>query len=128
MNILTDVFQKFTIKNQDVEGLLSLYEASYLGTNDDDILSWAMTFAENELRKSIVGGMSPENIVSRALELPRHLRMERLESRLYIDEYSKQNNHNALLLQLAKHDFNQVQSLYQMELAEVSRYTSSFFF
>ncbi|CAA2955756.1 Probable terpene synthase 11 [Olea europaea subsp. europaea] len=60
--------------------------------------------------------------VTRALELPRHLRMARLESRLYIDEYSMGSNFNQILLEQAKLDYNKVQSLHQIELAELSRW------
>ncbi|XP_051124875.1 monoterpene synthase TPS4, chloroplastic-like [Andrographis paniculata] len=121
----SDIFTKFMVENQDKEGLLCLYEASYLGTNDEYILSKAMTFAEAELKSTARGTALPQHLsrlISRALELPRHMRMERLESRLYIDEYYNQNHPNDHLLKLAKSDYNHVQSLYQMELAEVSRW------
>ncbi|XP_051125788.1 monoterpene synthase TPS4, chloroplastic-like isoform X2 [Andrographis paniculata] len=119
--VSSDVFKKFMLKEQDKEGLLNLYEASYLGGNGEDTLSEAMKFAENELKSLPV----PQHIsrrVARALELPRHLRMERLESRLYIDEYRCQDNHCPLLLKHAIFDYNEVQSLHQTELAEVSRW------
>ncbi|KAL2474660.1 Tricyclene synthase [Abeliophyllum distichum] len=58
--------------------------------------------------------------VTRALELPRHLRMERLEFRLYIDEYSMGSNFSPILLEQAKLEYNKVQSLHQIELAELS--------
>ncbi|KAL2493949.1 S-(+)-linalool synthase [Forsythia ovata] len=60
--------------------------------------------------------------VTRALELPRHLRMPRLDSRLYIDEYSMGSNFSPILLEQAKLDYNKVQSLHQIELAELSRW------
>ncbi|XP_051125999.1 monoterpene synthase TPS4, chloroplastic-like [Andrographis paniculata] len=121
----SDIFTKFMVRKQDKEGLLCLYEASYLGTSDEYILSKAMTFAEKELKLMARSTTLPRHFswpISRALELPRHLRMERLESRLYIDEYSNQSHPNDHLLKLAKSDYNHVQSLYQMELAEVFRW------
>ncbi|CAK9149255.1 unnamed protein product [Ilex paraguariensis] len=81
--------------SEDTLGMLSLYEASYLGVKGEDVLQ--------------------------SLELPRHLRMARLEARRYIEEYSRESDHNSTLLELAKLEYNQVQSLHQMELAEVSR-------
>ncbi|XP_051125828.1 monoterpene synthase TPS4, chloroplastic-like isoform X2 [Andrographis paniculata] len=119
--VSSDVFRKFMVKEQNKEGLLSLYEASYLGANGEDTLSDAMKFAKNELKSSPV----PQNIsrrVARALELPRHLRMERLESRLYINEYHYQDNHCPILLKHAIVDYNEVQLLHQTELAELSRW------
>ncbi|KAL2474661.1 terpene synthase 02 [Abeliophyllum distichum] len=84
--ISCDVFKKFADKNgkfkesliQDKRGLLSLYEASSLGANGENILSEAMKFAETHLRLSI-SDMEQQlrRQVTRALELPRHLRMER---------------------------------------------------
>ncbi|XP_051124747.1 monoterpene synthase TPS4, chloroplastic-like [Andrographis paniculata] len=119
--VSSDVFRKFMLKEQDKEGLLSLYEASYLGSNGENMLSEAMKFAENELKSSPLQQRMSRR-VARALELPRHLRMERLESRLYIDEYRCQDNHCPLLLKHAIYDYNEVQSLHQTELAELSRW------
>ncbi|XP_022847491.1 probable terpene synthase 11 [Olea europaea var. sylvestris] len=126
-----DVFKKFMEKNgkfkesisQDTRGLLSLYEASSLGASGEDILSEAMRFAVTQLRLSMPSmGKQLCRQVTRALELPRHLRMARLESRLYIDEYSMGSNFNQILLEQAKLDYNKVQSLHQIELAELSRW------
>lgn len=108
--------------SQDTRGLLSLYEASSLGASGEDILSEAMRFAVTHLRLSMPSmGKQLCRQVTRALELPRHLRMARLESRLYIDEYSMGSNFNQILLEQAKLDYNKVQSLHQIELAELSR-------
>lgn len=126
-----DVFKKFMDKNgkfkeslnQDTKGLLSLYEASSLGAFGEDILSEAMKFSETHLTQSIPG-MGPQlhRQVTRALELPRHLTMARLESRLYIDEYSMGSNYSPTLLEQAKLDYNKVQTLHRIELAELSRW------
>uniref|UniRef100_A0A1W7HBY8 Putative geraniol synthase n=1 Tax=Scoparia dulcis TaxID=107240 RepID=A0A1W7HBY8_SCODU len=132
MPVSCDVFKKFMgekkFKNslsQDTEGLLNLYEASYLGANGEDNMSEAIKFSEGQLIKSIQG-LLPNDLLSRrvrrALLLPRHLRMERLESRVYIDEYGMQIGHDSIILQQAKLDYNQVQLLYKEELAELSRW------
>ncbi|KAG8386980.1 hypothetical protein BUALT_Bualt03G0205000 [Buddleja alternifolia] len=133
--VSSDVFRKFVASdngkfkkslNRDKEGLLSLYEASYLGTKGDEILSEAMRYSKSQLKLSVDDeGTLPRDLsgrIRRALELPRHLRMDRLETRLYIDEYSKQNDHSSLLLQHAKLDYNQLQLLHQTELTEISRW------
>ncbi|WOG94622.1 hypothetical protein DCAR_0313918 [Daucus carota subsp. sativus] len=57
-----------------------------------------------------------------ALELPVNWRMLRLEARWYIDFYSRSNNMNPELLELAKLDYNTVQGLYQEELKIASRW------
>ncbi|TXG55303.1 hypothetical protein EZV62_020559 [Acer yangbiense] len=127
----TDTFNKFLNKDgnwkqsisKDTWGMLSLYEASYLATKDEQMLLQAMEFTRTHLTQSMPF-MAPEyrRRISQALELPRHLRMARLEARKYIDEYSREWNHNLALLELAKLDFNMVQSLHQRELAEIQRW------
>ncbi|KAA8531159.1 hypothetical protein F0562_005927 [Nyssa sinensis] len=130
-HISADVFQKFVDKNgkfkeslrEDTWGMLSLYEASYLGAKGEDILSQAMEFTETHLKQSIP--LMPPQLgrqVQQALELPRHLRMERLEARRFIEEYTRESDHSSALLELAKLDYNQVQLLHQSELNEISRW------
>ena len=128
---MTDIFQKFMDNNgkfkdslkEDTLGMLSLYEASYLGSNGEDILLQALEFTETHLKKLLPGLAPPlAKKISQALELPRHRRMARLEARRFIEEYGGESDHNPDLLELAKLDYNKVQSLYQMELSEISRY------
>ncbi|GFY99123.1 terpene synthase 21 [Actinidia rufa] len=127
----TDIFQKFLGNNgkfkeslsKDTQGMLSLYEASYLGAYGEDILSHAMEFTDARLKQS-VPFMEPQlgRRVSQALELPRHLRMERLEASRFIAEFGRECDQSSQLLELAKMDYNKVQSLHQTELAEISRW------
>ncbi|KAJ9542355.1 hypothetical protein OSB04_028861 [Centaurea solstitialis] len=127
----SDVFGPFLDANgkfkessiQDIETMLSLFEASYLGANGEDILSHAKEFTTIHLMKS-VPQLTPtqREDVLHSLELPRHLRMARLESRRYIEEYGNESDHIPILLELAKLEYNQVQSLHQMELAEITRW------
>ena len=51
-----------------------------------------------------------------ALELPLHWRTDRLETRWFIDAYAKTKDMNPTLLELAKLDFNIVQSGHQEDL------------
>ncbi|XP_058088130.1 monoterepene synthase TPS1, chloropastic-like isoform X2 [Magnolia sinica] len=103
-------------------GLLSLYEASYHGLDGETILDEAKAFTSKHLRelKHIQGNIAMQ--VDHALELPVHWRMTRLEARWYVDFYEKKEGMNPILLQLAKLDFNMVQSNYQRELRKVSRW------
>lgn len=129
-SLKSDIFQKFIDNNgkfkdslkEDTLGLLSLYEASHLGANGEDVLLEAMDFSEAHLKGSL--SSLPSQLatkVSGALELPRHRRMARLEARRYIQEYSEESGHDPDLLELAKLDYNKVQSLHQMELSEITR-------
>lgn len=107
----------------DTLGLLSLYEASYMGAKNETILEDAMEFTKTHLTRSLPS-LSPQLKVKvgQALELPTHLRMARLETRRFIEEYATQINHNPILLELAMLDYNRVQSQHQTELVEITRW------
>ncbi|KAH0460538.1 hypothetical protein IEQ34_011201 [Dendrobium chrysotoxum] len=108
----------------DVKEMLSLYEASYLAMEGEEELDEAGKFAMEHLRHLDRSLLSPQLIeeIDHALELPLHWRMPRLHSRWFIDAYGKQENVNAILLELAKLDFNIAQSIYKTELKEMSKW------
>ncbi|XP_052177612.1 tricyclene synthase TPS4, chloroplastic-like [Diospyros lotus] len=126
-----DVFRRFKDSDEnfsnylaeDVKGFLSLYEASYLAFEGEDLLDEAKAFASSQL-KGFKGDIDAALMdqINRALELPLHHRMSRLEGRWYIENYSKREDANHSLLRLAKLDFNMVQSTLQRELKEMSRW------
>jgi len=126
-----DVFNKFLDKSgnfkesvtRDVWGMLSLYEASYLGAKEEEVLQYAMEFSSAHLHQSLPH-LSPEEgrVVVEALKLPRHQRMRRLEAKNYMVQYSKESSQIPSLLELARLDYDMVQSMHQKELAEISRY------
>ncbi|GMN21007.1 hypothetical protein TIFTF001_050089 [Ficus carica] len=60
-------------------------------------------------------------LVSHALELPLHRIMPRLETMWYIDLYGKRQDMNPTWLELAKLDFNVVQSTHLEDLKHSSR-------
>lgn len=110
---------------EDTKGLLSLYEASYLCMEDENIMENARDFATHYLMESLKKKKMDENVgeqVSHALEMPVHWRMERLEARWFIEIYHKTENMNPLLLELAKLDYNMVQATYLEELKQMSRW------
>ncbi|KAL9322540.1 hypothetical protein ACSQ67_010593 [Phaseolus vulgaris] len=127
----SDVFKKFLDKSgnfkesitNDIWGMLSMYEASYLGAKGEEVLEKAMDFSTAHLHQSLQH-LSPDvgNLVARALTLPRHLRMSRLEARNYIKEYSQVSSHMPYLLEMAKIDYAMLQSMHQKEFAEISRW------
>ncbi|KAH7576523.1 hypothetical protein JRO89_XS01G0098700 [Xanthoceras sorbifolium] len=107
----------------DVKGMLNLYEASYLSFEGENILDEALTFSTTHLN-GFKTNLGPDlsQLVSHALELPLHRRMIRLEARWYIEAYSQRKYVNGLLLELAKLDFNMVQSVLQSDLKDMSRW------
>ncbi|KAL0535857.1 hypothetical protein IC582_024784 [Cucumis melo] len=126
----TDVFNAFkddmgnfkTCFYEDINGMLSLYEASFLSTKGETVLEEAKCFAVkylNEFIKSSKDELKVE-IVEHALKLPLHWRIERLEARWNIDIYERIGALNPILLEIAKLDFNMVQSIYQEDLKYAS--------
>ena len=125
-----DVFNKFLDKSgnfkeslaRDTSGMLSLYEASYVGAKGEEVLQHAMEFSKTHLRQSLTYlGSEVGRLVGGALTLPSHQRMPRLEAKNYMVEYSQASNQIPELLELARIDFDIVQSMHQNELAEISR-------
>lgn len=126
----TEVFDKFKSKNgrfmddisHDIIGLLSLYEASHLGIEGEDELEEARRFSAIHLKsvvRNLEGDLADE--VHQSLEVPLHWRMPRLETRNFIHIYERRNSKNSTLLDLAKLDYNLVQSAYQKEVKELTR-------
>lgn len=130
---LPDVFKIFTdgegsfkdCLGNDVKGMLSLYEAAYLGFEGESLLDEALAFTSIHLRNLSRSDVTQEKgvseQVSHALELPLHHRMLRLEARWQIESYSKRADANEVLLEFAKLDYNMVQQTLQRDLKDVSR-------
>ncbi|PIA43237.1 hypothetical protein AQUCO_02000578v1, partial [Aquilegia coerulea] len=125
------VFDKFKDENgsfktclaEDVKGMLSLYEASYLGLEGEDLMDEAKIFTTKHL-KNLKRNTSPllAEKVEHALELPLHWRTTRLEARWYIDIYENEDSKIPVVLDLAKLDFNIVQAIYQAEVVKLTRW------
>ncbi|KAF8409457.1 hypothetical protein HHK36_005533 [Tetracentron sinense] len=108
---------------EDTKGMLSLYEASYLSLQDEVILDEARDFTSRHLKdikENIDLNLAKQ--VSRALELPLHWRMLRLEARWFVDIYERREDMNPILLELAKLDFNMVQETHRNDLRVMSRW------
>ncbi|XP_065875595.1 terpene synthase 10-like [Euphorbia lathyris] len=109
---------------EDYKGMLSLYEASFFSEGGENMLEAAREFAYNNLRKHIQQNQEIDpyyaKLINHALELPLHWRMQRLESRWFIDMYEIKQGMDARILELAKLDFNNVQATYQADLQYAS--------
>ncbi|CAI9759955.1 unnamed protein product [Fraxinus pennsylvanica] len=127
--VSADIFENFKDHNgnfkgslaQDIPGMLTLYEASHVAYNGENILDEAREFTTMNL-KEMLGkiDMKMGARVIHALEIPFQCRMQRLEARWNIEAYTKKDEANQLLLKLAKLDFNMVQSMLQRDLQQVS--------
>ena len=107
----------------DINGILSLYEASFLSLENETIMDKARDFTSKYLKE--YKKKNEDNdislLVHHALEIPLHWRMPRLESRWFIDVYQRRHNKSEVLLKLAKLDFNMVQATHQEDLQHTSR-------
>nr|GEU47769.1 beta-caryophyllene synthase [Tanacetum cinerariifolium] len=115
---------------RDVEGLLELYEATYLRVEGEDILDDALVFTRTHLeiiaRDSLQGNSALSKQINRALERPLRKKLPRVEAFQYIPFYQQQVSHNKSLLKLAKLGFNLLQSQHKKELSQVSKWWKGF--
>ncbi|KAB5512052.1 hypothetical protein DKX38_029080 [Salix brachista] len=125
------VFKKFKDTNgefkktmmNDVKGILSLYEASFLSVHGEQILDEAHVFTKANLESSAM--QSSQRLgdhIRNALIRPFHKGAPRIEARKYISFYEEDESRNDTLLKLAKIDFNRVQLLHKQELSILSRW------
>ncbi|XP_074267341.1 putative sesquiterpene synthase [Silene latifolia] len=122
-----DVFKRFMSNkdfqddiSNDIEGILSMYEACHVAVHGDDILEEALELTTTLLKSLVNQLKSPmADQIEHALHQPLHKGMIRLESKHFISFYQKIHSHNKSLLRLAKLDFNLLQSFHQMELRDL---------
>ncbi|XP_042450148.1 terpene synthase 10-like [Zingiber officinale] len=112
-----------------IRGLLSLYEASYIEKEGETVLKEAMDFATEQLKEFMEEVSVPESgglrdQVAHALQIPLNWRLERVQHRWFIEAFRGDDTINPLLLEFAKLDFNMVQDAYKSELRELSRWWS----
>ncbi|KAH7845066.1 hypothetical protein Vadar_018587 [Vaccinium darrowii] len=130
-NLSSSIFKKFTNGNgvfketicNDMMGMLSLYEATYLKVHGEDILDEAFHFTKVGL-ESLKPHLSPHlgEHVTHALYQPLHRDIPRLQARYYISFYENDPSRNEKLLRLAKIDFNRLQMLHKQELSDLIRW------
>nr|UZF96592.1 bornyl diphosphate synthase [Artemisia annua]UZG94252.1 bornyl diphosphate synthase [Artemisia annua] len=110
--------------NEDTLGMLNLYEASFHSFEDENILDEARDFTTKYLQGSIwkISDQYLSLLTSRALDMPLHWRLPRVESKWFIEAYEKRSGMNTTVLDLAKLDFNMVQAVHQEDLKHASRW------
>lgn len=106
----------------DVQGMLSLYEATFLSIHGEDILDDAKAFTTKHFRSLAINDLIPPLAlqVQRALDISLRNGVERVHARHYISIYEDDEYRIETLLDFAKLDFNIVQSLHKIELLELS--------
>ncbi|WCJ24381.1 Alpha-copaene synthase [Euphorbia peplus] len=104
----------------DVQGMLCLYEASFLSIRGEDILDEAIAFTTTNLQL-ILPKLTPnvaEDVVH-ALNRPIRKALPRLEASRFIPIYERDESHNKTFLKFAKLDFNMLQVQHQEELKAI---------
>ncbi|TVU42231.1 hypothetical protein EJB05_08624, partial [Eragrostis curvula] len=126
-DVSSDVFLKFrgeqgNISSDDVNCLMTLYDAAHMRTHGEQILDSIINFNKSKLQSSIKTIFEPElaEEVRTTLETPRFRRVERVEARRYISVYEKKPTRNETILRFAKLDYNILQALYCEELKELT--------
>ncbi|KAJ1441934.1 Terpenoid cyclases/protein prenyltransferase alpha-alpha toroid [Sesbania bispinosa] len=130
-HILPDIFKKF--KNEqgnfsdtlidDVEGMLSLYEAAHLRIHEEEILDEALAFTSLHL-ELMTTQLSPSLAakVNYTLKRPFFKNLPRLVASHYISTYEEDPSHDETLLIFAKLDFNMLQKVHQKEAGSISKW------
>ncbi|XP_062190962.1 (E)-beta-caryophyllene synthase-like [Phragmites australis] len=131
--VCSDVFLKFRdeqgdVSSDDVNCLMTLYDAAHLGTHGEKILDAIITFNKNRLQSVMKTNLEPElaEEVRFTLETPRFRRVERVEARRFISVYEKKAARDETILEFAKLDYNILQVLYCQELKELTTWWKDF--
>jgi hypothetical protein len=110
----------------DSDGLLALYQASYLAFPGETELDQARAFAVAKLAGRRDDGSADSCPSSTHLSLPLHWTAPRLQAMWSLKDQVERgrpdHQDQAIILQLAQLDFNLVQALHRRELAEVTRW------
>ncbi|KAI3499040.1 hypothetical protein L1887_34832 [Cichorium endivia] len=110
----------------DVQGMLDLYEATYMRMPGEVILDDALLFTKTRLDHIAKDPHRANNIdstqIQQALKQPIRKRLPRIEAIRYIPFYQEQASHNESLLKLAKLGFDLLQSLHKKELSQLSKW------
>ncbi|KAI3510528.1 hypothetical protein L1887_17594 [Cichorium endivia] len=127
LNTYKDKEGRFSVDlKNDLQGLLDLYEATYLSIPGEVILDDALDFSRNCLADMAKTNHVVTTEIHEALKQPLNKRVPRLEAVRYIPFYERQTLHNDSLLKLAKLGFNLLQSLHKKEIFELSKWWKRF--
>ncbi|KAH0467957.1 hypothetical protein IEQ34_002990 [Dendrobium chrysotoxum] len=111
-----------------IKGMLSLYEASFLAMDGEDEIDDAMEFALKHLNDFMRSNSSINPLLAQhiamALELPLHHRIPKFQAQMFIEHsrHIKEINVDSIVLELGQLDFNMTQSIYKRELKEISKW------
>lgn len=110
------------ITSDDVNTLMTLYDAAHVRTRGEHILNNIITFNRRKLQSLLETNLEPAlaEEVRVTLETPRYRRVERVEARRFISVYENKAERDSTILEFAKLDYNIIQVLYCKELKELT--------
>ncbi|KAI7755199.1 hypothetical protein M8C21_023891, partial [Ambrosia artemisiifolia] len=114
---------------KDVQGMLALYEATYMRVEGEQLLDEALEFTKTHLAiiaKDPSYDSSLRAEIQQALKQPLRKKVPRLEALRYMPIYQQQPTHNEVLLKLAKLDFNILQAMHKKELSQLCKYAKEY--
>uniref|UniRef100_A0A0D3FIQ8 Terpene synthase N-terminal domain-containing protein n=1 Tax=Oryza barthii TaxID=65489 RepID=A0A0D3FIQ8_9ORYZ len=129
--VSADVFDKFrdgsgsfsSSLRDDPKGLLSLYNAAHMAAPREIALDDIIAFARCHLKALSMDGELKSPLaeqVSRALDIPLPRFPRRLETMSYLVEYEQEDEHDDMLLELARLEFELARCLHLEELKALS--------
>lgn len=130
-----DIFNHYKDKNgsfkesltNDVQGMLDLYEATYMRVQGETILDDALVFTRTNLtdiaKDPLRSNLTVSTQIHATLKQPIRKRLQRLEALHYIPFYQQLASHDESLLKLAKLGFNLLQSQHKKELSQLSKWS-----
>ncbi|KAL0398705.1 UNVERIFIED_CONTAM: Tricyclene synthase Oc15, chloroplastic [Sesamum radiatum] len=130
--ISPDVFNNFKGKDgrfrrnlrQDIRGLMELYEAAQLSFQGEHILDEAASFSSQALREYCLADVDDDlsRMISGKLKYPYHKTIAKLTRKDFLQDLQGINGWGKTLRELALMDLRKGQSVYQGELAQVSKW------
>ncbi|KAG6639617.1 hypothetical protein CIPAW_10G113400 [Carya illinoinensis] len=128
-----DVFNKFKDREgkfdkelgKDINGLMSLFEASQLSIEREGILDEAGIFCEQLLNAWQIRHLDDNqvSVVGNTLRNPYHKSLARFMAKKFFGNFTGRNGwYSNDLHHLAKMDFNMVQSIHQKEIVQISKW------
>nr|WAK98082.1 3-carene synthase [Thuja plicata] len=127
--ISKDVHFLYSQSNEkELRSILNLFRASLIAFPKEQALDDAKAFSTSYLKNALanINNTNLSKEIQFNLEYGWHTNVPRLEARTYIDIYgdvkTTNNIFNSKLLELAKIDFNKIQSIQQQELQILSRW------
>ncbi|KAK4399010.1 Tricyclene synthase 0e23, chloroplastic [Sesamum angolense] len=109
--------------SQDIRGLMELYEAAQLSFQGEYILDEAARFSSHRLRECLADvDDEVSRMITSKLKYPHHKTIARLTRKDFLQDLEGINGWGKTLRELALMDLRKGQSVYQGELAQVSKW------